>query len=527
MPEGQKPARRKTNACEHQPMEDEEGDKRLVKLRAFPREAVVVARARGALQYGRDSYGAECWFWRDEFGGCKRRLDGKTFRTKKGPAKALDVPGHSGKRVNGWPVGATIASTFPDVLMCEGAPDGVRGHDLALRARRSGRVGVVVMMGAKLEIHASAFRHFKGRRVRIVAHTDVAGCQAARRWAKQLLACGAAEVSIVNLHALVRADGKTVSDLDDLAFVDRSTFDAHPELAEIANFDVTGGRIEPFTGTAQGNLPGVEQDRQSPDRTQDALAEKGTGEPQKTAHRTQDAHDAQETHETKETDEGKKREKRAFVEITAEILALAAARFAAKAHNTARPERWKLLRELKAIEKRAGRTLTISERLIVFDAWRQASLPFLDPEKTRGDYLARFLAEQSKVRVATGDGDLVETALRRINALPLPEIPGLLDAEESWRRVLAMHREMARQTGCTVYFLGSRDSARAAGLESRNQANTINHALVSCGAIRLVRVGDQFKGGKASEWEYLGEMPPLPDAPELPQKDTLPDDFEW
>jgi hypothetical protein len=41
----------------------------------------------------------------------------------------------------------------------------------------------------------------------------------------------------------------------------------------------------------------------------------------------------------------------------------------------------------------------------VFNEWYRVSHAFLDPKKTRDDYLAAFLAELGKVRVPTGEGE--------------------------------------------------------------------------------------------------------------------------
>ena len=69
-----------------------------------------------------------------------------------------------------------------------------------------------------------------------------------------------------------------------------------------------------------------------------------------------------------------------------------AARNACTARNTARERRFKLLRDLKAVEG-TGRQLQMVELMIAFGEWHRLSLPFLDPKKTRSDYLAAFLAE--------------------------------------------------------------------------------------------------------------------------------------
>src|SRR5207245_7204167 len=64
--------------------------------------------------------------------------------------------------------------------------------------------------------------------------------------------------------------------------------------------------------------------------------------------------------------------------------------------HTARTRRWKLERDLSAVQKRIFRKLDPNELMKLFDKWHRASQPHLDPKKTRDDYLAAFLGELGK-----------------------------------------------------------------------------------------------------------------------------------
>jgi len=75
------------------------------------------------------------------------------------------------------------------------------------------------------------------------------------------------------------------------------------------------------------------------------------------------------------------------------------------------------------------------------DNWHRTSQPHLDSKKTRDDYRAAFLAELGKVRVPTGEGEALKIALAHISAAPLPELPGIADAPETWRTLVTLHRE--------------------------------------------------------------------------------------
>src|SRR5262249_17471496 len=91
-------------------------------------------------------------------------------------------------------------------------------------------------------------------------------------------------------------------------------------------------------------------------------------------------------------------------------LTLSTSEIAAE-RRPARKRRFQLLRDLKGLEKGIGRKLSNAELMQVFDEWHRLSQPFLRSAKTRDDYLAAFLAELGKVRVATGDGDTVNKAV--------------------------------------------------------------------------------------------------------------------
>jgi hypothetical protein len=141
-----------------------------------------------------------------------------------------------------------------------------------------------------------------------------------------------------------------------------------------------------------------------------------------------------------------------------------AARNACTARDSARTRRWKLVRDLRAVEERISRKLSNMELMLAFNEWHRLSQPFLDTAKTRDDYLAAFLAELGKVRVPTGEGHTLNQALENVSTLApseLPLIPDYPNAPESWRILAALHRELSRLTGGNTYFLTCRDAAKA------------------------------------------------------------------
>jgi hypothetical protein len=184
-----------------------------------------------------------------------------------------------------------------------------------------------------------------------------------------------------------------------------------------------------------------------------------------------------------------------------------AARNACTEHTTDKKGLWQFARDLRAVETQLSRKLSNSELMLAFDEWHRLSLPFLNPAKTRGEYLAAFLAKPAKVRIPTGEGQTNKKALEAVSKRPvseLPVIPGMPGAPENLRRVAALHREFSRRRANKTYFLSCRDTAKAFPGLSHQSAYNINLALAQLGLIKIVRVGDARPNGKASIPVSLG-----------------------
>jgi hypothetical protein len=113
-----------------------------------------------------------------------RRLDGLPWAWN--GAKAWTLGGSQAS----WPIGTDAIADFPNVSFCAGGPDFLAGYGLAWLAEREGTMAFVCMPGESAAIHADALPHFKGKRVRIFEHADVAGANAGARWADQFREAG-------------------------------------------------------------------------------------------------------------------------------------------------------------------------------------------------------------------------------------------------------------------------------------------------------------------------------------------------
>jgi len=290
-------------------------------------------------------------------------------------------------------------------------------------------------------------------------------------------------VQIFDFVGLNRDDGKPVKDLFDLTRIDYDDFEANRGLWSITNLDSKCERVK--TILAPNYFSDFSKVISS---TQEFLPS-----PPSPPHVSPESHGFPVYPVSSAQELGKELEE-------------LAKRKACTERDTARERRWQLMRDLNAVEKRLARKLNPDELMQTFIKWYRVSEPYLDPKKTRDDYLARFLGELGKVRVPTGEGEALEKALEHVSTLwvfELPELPEIAEPPESWRRLAALHRELAQQSANGTYFLSCRDAAKAHPALNKDSANTINRALNRLGVIKLVHVGDARPGGNASEFRYL------------------------
>ncbi len=198
--------------------------KQLAGLRKIPREGLEWAGERGLLWFA-TLKDCPAWIVTDtaRVNAQARRMDGLPWEHIS--AKAWTLPGAWAS----WPIGIAEALPFPAVALCEGAPDLLSAHYLALweqathYSKRDAQCVAVAMMGASQRIHPDALPLFTGKRVRIIGHDDEAGRGAVERWAAQLASVGA-DVDAFSFTGLRQIDGKPVKDLNDSLLMDATSF---------------------------------------------------------------------------------------------------------------------------------------------------------------------------------------------------------------------------------------------------------------------------------------------------------------
>jgi len=197
----------------------------IAALRGFAVDGLRLAVDRGILWTLPDFRGRRAWLVTDPSRNAAqaRRLDGRPWTTRDGgTVKALSLPGTRA----GWPVGlAAIRPEHEGILFLEGGPDLLAAHVHLWAEGRKATAAAVSMLGASAGIESAALPAFASKRVRIVAHADDAGQDAAKRWATSLLPI-AASVDVVTLGTLRRINGAPVKDLADAFDVDADTWEA-------------------------------------------------------------------------------------------------------------------------------------------------------------------------------------------------------------------------------------------------------------------------------------------------------------
>jgi hypothetical protein len=443
--------------------------------------AVNEAVRRGLISF-KKRRGVACWRFGDNHNGCVRRLDGQPFEIKRKPVKAVaETRGDAWHRLIG--LDDVLENDRYEILFSpEGSKDALAAFHLADAEGRLMDVGVVAALGSAVKPTPDDVEKLRGRRIRIFPDVDAAGRNAAARIA-QAIATLAAEVQIFDLACLYRDNGEPVKDLFDVTRIDYDDFEANRCLWSITDLDSKGERVKTILGricfSDFSKIISSKQEFLPSPPSPPHVSPESHGFPVYPVSSSQ--------------------------ELEKELEELAEGN-ACTERDTARKRRWKLVCDLTAVEKGISRKLTADELMRTFDKWYKASAPYLDPEKSRDNYLAAFLAELGKVRVPTGEEEALKKALTCVVTAPvfeLPIVPGIADAPESWRRLTALHRELAHQSANGTSFLSCRDAAKAHHCLNKDSANTINRALDRLSVIKLVHVGDSWPGGNASEFRYL------------------------
>lgn len=180
----------------------------IADLRGLSYDSVSIAADRGLL-FCADSNEGRAWIITDSYrkNAQARLLSGRTWAAG---IKAKTLPGSEAA----WPVGLKEAAAFKGIALVEGGPDLLAAIHLAWCGGTEDVIAPVAMLGASNQIPETALSLFAGKIVRIFRHEDVAGHNAAQRWAARL-GNVAARVDGFSFEESMQESGTPVNDLND------------------------------------------------------------------------------------------------------------------------------------------------------------------------------------------------------------------------------------------------------------------------------------------------------------------------
>jgi CHC2 zinc finger len=181
----------------------------LARDREISIEACRLAESRGLLRF-LDTREGIAWVVTDRVraNAVARLLGGRFWANG---AKAKTLPDSLAKR----PVGIIEAMDYACVAIVEGGPDLLAAFHFIIECGAQESVGPVCMTSTNADFLLGELERLRGKHVRLFPHIDPQGRAAATRWLDQL-ATRCVEVDIADLRGLIKADGTSAKDLNDL-----------------------------------------------------------------------------------------------------------------------------------------------------------------------------------------------------------------------------------------------------------------------------------------------------------------------
>jgi hypothetical protein len=177
---------------------------------------------------------------------------------------------------------------------------------------------------------------------------------------------------------------------------------------------------------------------------------------------------------------------------------------------------FKLARLVRSYEHTIGRAATEEELEAMFDRWSLVARPFW--RHARDDYYAEFLDACSYARIGLHE-NLIEVAVSRAKAAPLPEVQGFTD--ERIRLLVAICREIQQITGANPFFLPTRKLGEILGV----RYTQIARWLRVLGFLQLIHLAPgevRRRGGNRSPRYYYGNQSRPAAGPVIAELTALP-----
>src|SRR5262249_29441136 len=165
-----------------------------------------------------------------------------------------------------------------------------------------------------------------------------------------------------------------------------------------------------------------------------------------------------------------------------------------KKPNTSNKQLHELAREIRGVEKRRLRRLTVTHYKRIFDRWESASQPFLKPKH---DYFTEFLAKLDCVTVPKGE--TLQAAFERAKGRQ-PPAKVLLIRNEGVRLLASLCRELQEMADDQPIMLHQMSIAKLFGYSHhRNISNWIK-ALKTLDILKPV---EPWSRGKTARYFYV------------------------
>lgn len=189
----------------------------ITRTRGVSGDALRLVAAEGFLACGQ-WHGVPFWSLSDSRRELVelRRLDGLPWAAY---GTLPERKAHCMGRGKAWPIGIAESGPFETVCLVEGAPDFLAVHHLALLEGKVRNACAIALLGGANRMAPEAAALLAGKRVMLYPHADEAGQRAALEWTRTLLDAGAEVIGAFDLGGMVKLDGSTGKDLNDLCFL--------------------------------------------------------------------------------------------------------------------------------------------------------------------------------------------------------------------------------------------------------------------------------------------------------------------
>jgi len=153
-----------------------------------------------------------------------------------------------------------------------------------------------------------------------------------------------------------------------------------------------------------------------------------------------------------------------------------------------------LAREIRGVEKKGAKKLTVTQYKTIFDNWETASRPFLRPPH---DYFTEFLAKLDCVTVPKGE--TLQAAFERTKRREPPS-KVLVIRNDGVRLLASLCRELQEMAGNQAFMLCQMSAAKLFGHSSHRSISNWIKALKTLGVLKLAELSSR---GKATRYFYV------------------------